>query len=195
MFVSRHREKLLNAIIYFTDNTKRCHTLKLFKLLYFLDFEIFRQTGSSVTGLEYVAWPNGPAPLLLWKELGAPKEDLRSAVSINRINDLETGAFLRRDIRAKQKFNSSYFTKRELQLMEQLAFIFMEARATDMTEVSHANRLPWGKVYRKGEGKNLPIPYELSLESEALLQDMPSLTPEEYESRKYAFKEIDEHLI
>ena len=179
MFVSRHREKLLNAIIYFTDNTKRCHTLKLFKLLYFLDFEIFRQTGSSVTGLEYVAWP----------------KDLRSAVSINRINDLETGAFLRRDIRAKQKFNSSYFTKRELQLMEQLAFIFMEARATDMTEVSHANRLPWGKVYRKGEGKNLPIPYELSLESEALLQDMPSLTPEEYESRKYAFKEIDEHLI
>ena len=84
MFVSHQREKLLNAIIYFIANTKRCHTLKLFKLLYFLDFEHFRQTGQGVTGLRYVAWPKGPAPDELWRELDAPRPDLAKAVSVIR---------------------------------------------------------------------------------------------------------------
>jgi hypothetical protein len=43
MFVSRDREKLINAIIYFLRETKHCHTLKLFKLLYFADFEHFNR--------------------------------------------------------------------------------------------------------------------------------------------------------
>ena len=55
MFVSRDREKLLNAIIYFLRETKHCHTLKLFKLLNFADFEHFRQKGRTITGLEYRA--------------------------------------------------------------------------------------------------------------------------------------------
>ncbi|WP_423905919.1 hypothetical protein [Candidatus Spongiihabitans sp.] len=40
----------MNAIAYFSRNTKYCYTIKLFKLLYFLDFEHYRQTGSSVAG-------------------------------------------------------------------------------------------------------------------------------------------------
>ena len=91
MFVSHHREKLLNAIIYFIVNTKRCHTLKLFKLLYFLDFEHFRQTGQSVTGLRYVAWPKGPAPDELWHELDDPKPDLAAAISITRRSERDSG--------------------------------------------------------------------------------------------------------
>jgi len=35
---------------------------KLFKLLYLLDFHHFRETGRSVTGLEYRAWKHGPVP-------------------------------------------------------------------------------------------------------------------------------------
>lgn len=91
MFISHHREKLLNAIIYFTAKTKRCHTLKLFKLLYFLDFEHFRQTGQSVTGLRYVAWPKGPAPDELWHELDAPKPDLAAAISVMRPSGRDGG--------------------------------------------------------------------------------------------------------
>ena len=39
LFVPREREKLVNSIIYFTRETKHCHTLKLFKLLNFADLE------------------------------------------------------------------------------------------------------------------------------------------------------------
>ncbi|WP_456664297.1 Panacea domain-containing protein [Bradyrhizobium sp. LB13.1] len=60
MFVSRDREKLINAIIYFLGATNHCHTLKLFKLLNFADFEHFRQTGRTIFNLDYKALPKGP---------------------------------------------------------------------------------------------------------------------------------------
>ena len=79
MFVTHKREKLINAIIYFVRNTKHCHKLKLFKLLSFLDFEHYRQTGRSVTGLHYDAWPKGPVPSHLDEELEKPGSDLATA--------------------------------------------------------------------------------------------------------------------
>lgn len=51
MFVSSTREKLINAIVFFAANTRHCGKVKLFKLLYLLDFAHFRETGRSVTGL------------------------------------------------------------------------------------------------------------------------------------------------
>jgi hypothetical protein len=75
MFVSRDREKLLNAIIYFLRETKHCHTLKLFKLLNFSDFEHFRQTGRTIFGLDYRALPKGPVPTTLLDEI-KPWRDL-----------------------------------------------------------------------------------------------------------------------
>ena len=191
MFVSYQREKLLNAIIYFVKNTRHCHTLKLFKLLNFLDFEHFRQTGSSVTGLKYVAWPEGPAPVELWHELRAPKEDLTKAVAIVPIRDEFTARLLRRDIMPRRKFDPQYFSRRELKIIETLAFIFKDALAHDMSGVSHAKKLPWGRVYKDGEGKNKTIPYELSLESETIIKDMSTLDADEYAYRSGAFREID----
>ena len=229
MFVSHHRGKLLNAIVYFIANTRRCHTLKLFKLLYFLDFEHFRQTGQSVTGLRYVAWPKGPAPDDLWHELDAPRPDLAATVSITRQSGRDTSFDLdaqatrdswvardfgsptpeeqsldrraggewrgppRRDIRAKRKFDLTHFTKRELRIMGWLAEVFKEALAGDMTEVTHSSRMPWGKIYAGGEGRGREIPYEISLESAFLIEDQPSLSDEEYERRKRAFAEVEQH--
>ena len=62
MIITHHREKLINAIIYFAKNTTYCGKTKLLKLLYFLDFYQFKQTGKSVTGLDYFAWKMGPVP-------------------------------------------------------------------------------------------------------------------------------------
>lgn len=192
MFVSYSREKLLNAIIYFVANTKHCHTLKLFKLLNFLDFEHFRQTGQSVTGLNYKAWENGPAPSELWHELRAPAEDLASAVVVTPIRDDITDELLRRDLKPRRKFDGRYFSPRELEIMERLVFFFAETRSDDMSEVSHARNLPWGKVFQRGKGQGSDIPYELMFESASLFEDMPPLSSEEYEYRKDAFAEIDD---
>ena len=46
MIIDHHREKLIDAIIYFVLNTKYCGKTKLFKLLYFLDFDRVNHRGA-----------------------------------------------------------------------------------------------------------------------------------------------------
>ncbi|EQD73859.1 hypothetical protein B1A_04740, partial [mine drainage metagenome] len=63
MLISHEREKLINAIIFFAIHTRFLGKTKLFKLLYFLDFEHHKETGRSVTGMDYFAWKMGPVPV------------------------------------------------------------------------------------------------------------------------------------
>src|SRR5690348_10199025 len=100
MIVSRDREKLINAIIYFLNNTKHCHTLKLYKLLNFSDFEHFRQTGRTITGLTYKAWQKGPVPTDLHAEIKRNgQEDLRRAIALYEVKDDITDELLKREIK------------------------------------------------------------------------------------------------
>ena len=75
MLVTRHREKLLNALIYFSENVMNPSKTKYYKLLNYLDFMHFQRTGRSVTGLDYFAYPRGPLPKALSKEWDNPKQD------------------------------------------------------------------------------------------------------------------------
>jgi uncharacterized phage-associated protein len=191
MFVSRDREKLINAIVFFSQKTKHCHTLKLFKLLNLLDFEHFRQTGRTVTGLHYSAWDNGPVPPALFQEIkDGLKDDLASAVVIRDQRDEFSDKLLRRDIRVKAKFRPGVFTARERSIMECLAEIFQEARGDDMRDFSHIKGLPWKAVYGNGEGKNKPIDPTLSFNSAPMMHKEPTIDKDEYEYRKELLKGV-----
>ena len=187
MFDDDRRQKLLNAINFFVRETAHCHTLKLFKLLNFMDFEHFRETGFSVTGLTYNAWPQGPAPAELWRELRNPAADLRKTVSIVPVKDDLTNALLRRDLKPFADFDASYFSRREIRIMQMLAEIFRDAEGGDMSAFSHSKNLPWHQIYRKGAGKGQVIPYELTRTSEPVLQKIETLPESEYRYRKAAF--------
>jgi hypothetical protein len=195
VFVDHKREKLVNAINYFVRNTKHCHTLKLFKLLNFLDFEHYRQTGFSVTGLQYKAWPQGPVPSQLWHELqNKIGDDLRRSVAVVQVKDDLTDQLVRRDLRAVAEFDPKYFSKRELKLMGLLVEFFAETPGADMSKFSHATGLPWGKVYRNGAGKWKDIPYELSRTADPVIGSIANLPDEEFRYRKEAFKELEQHV-
>jgi uncharacterized phage-associated protein len=191
MFVSREREKLIHAIIFFSQKTKHCHTLKLFKLLNLLDFEHFRQTGRTVTGLNYSAWDNGPVPPALYEEIkDGIKDDLSSAVTIREQRDEFSDKLLRRNIKPKAKFHPGVFTPRERKIMDCLAEIFQEARGDDMREFSHIKGLPWSLVYGKGEGRYKPIDPALSFNSDPMMHNEPTIEKEEHEYRKELFRGI-----
>ena len=186
MFLSYSREKLLNAIVYFVRNTKYCNTIKLFKLLNFLDFEHYRQTGKSVTGLSYEAWPEGPVPKELWNEIHKPSDDFKKTVTVSVVKDELTDQPTRRDFLINKKFNPKYFTKREIEIMVRLALYFNELTATDMSRYSHSKGMPWSKVFR-GKGKPpAQIPYDLTLESETIIKDMPTIDKAELDYRREA---------
>ncbi|MCK4485369.1 MAG: SocA family protein [Desulfobacterales bacterium] len=94
------------------------------KLLYFLDFMHFKQTGKSVTDLNYYAWKRGPVPKTLWKEIsGDMCDDLKQAITIVPIEHFQ------KIVSKKKKFDDKHFTKREIKLLKLTADIFMVKKA------------------------------------------------------------------
>jgi len=166
MLISHEREKLLNAAIYFAEKTEKCGVTKLFKLLYFLDFEHYKQTGRSVTGLEYYAWKMGPVPEEFYEELPAPEPDLAQKIKCQPVQtQFENPLML---IIPKAKFDNSHFSKRELSLLNHLAVEFKHHTADQMIEATHVPTLPWFRVYVV-EGKHRGhIPYEYGVPVEEL---------------------------
>jgi uncharacterized phage-associated protein len=158
MILTNHREKLINTIIYFAGHTKYCGKTKLLKLLYLVDFKNFKQTGKSITGLEYYAWEMGPVPRELFEELsGNMKPDMRSA-----IHDLPEGEGFKQ-IRPKKKFDSQFFSKNEMKLLENIAFVFKDAMADAMVESTHLKNEPWDRTLRK-KGEFQKIDYMLAID-------------------------------
>jgi hypothetical protein len=68
--------------------------------------------------------------------------------------------------------------------MDRVAEFFKELRAVDMSEFSHMKRLPWRNVYQSGKGTGHLIPPELSLDSDAIVHDAPTIAREEMEYRR-----------
>ncbi|MBI4774759.1 MAG: SocA family protein [Deltaproteobacteria bacterium] len=174
MIITHHREKLINAIIYLAENTKYCGKTKLLKLLYFLDFRHFKQTGRSVTGLDYFAWEMGPVPKDLFEEIsGKMKPDIEKAIAI--IQDPSKEGF--QLIRPKKQFDTKYFSKTEIDLLQDISFVFKDSKADTMVETCHLRNEPWDRTLKE-KGKFQKIDYMLAVDSE-----ISSLTYDEAKER------------
>lgn len=163
MIITHEREKLIQAISFFAHHTRKLGKTKLFKLLYFLDFEHFKQTGRSVTGLTYNAWPMGPVPVSLFNEIEAPSKDLTDAVHIEK-KSIQGGEMLK--IAPKGDFSGSLFSKREMRLLTSLAKEYRDMTADEMIEATHLENLPWHQIYNKEGRKQAEIPYDLAVRSD-----------------------------
>lgn len=168
MLITHEREKLINAIIYFAKNTRFLGKTKLCKLLYFFDFEHFKETGRTVTGLDYFAWKMGPVPVELYEEIDMPEPDLAEKVEFAE-KPTRRGAML--VVKPIAGFDDSHFTRRELRILKGLAAEFRDAQADDMIETTHLENQPWHQVYVEEGQRQGRIPYELALrqqEAEAM---------------------------
>jgi len=150
MISSTQRQKLLHSIIYFVENTERCQKLKLFKLLAHLDFEHFKETGRTVTGLDYYALEKGPVPRDLNSELRGTVQDLDGVVGVSTVangNDWHVVKF-----KALQEFNTDLFSRRELKILKRLAEEYRDALGAKMIDSTHLPNDPWDIAYRSEPG-------------------------------------------
>ncbi|WP_333662768.1 Panacea domain-containing protein [Acinetobacter sp.] len=162
MLINREREKLINAITFFAQNVDKCGKIKLFKLLYFLDFEHYKLTGRNTTGLNYYAWPMGPVPTALFGEIESPEPDMAENLRFSEI-PVYGGKKTMLKIEYKKDFDASLFSKRELKIMNDLASRYKTTRAEDMIEATHLENLPWDQIYRIQNKPQELIPYDLAL--------------------------------
>jgi uncharacterized phage-associated protein len=140
-----YRQKLLNTVLFFAKETKYLNLTKLMKLLNFFDFEHFKETGYPSIGLEYYAFAKGPVPKKFWLEIkdGVPPADLQDKVLISVKSwdfDKKVNAFIPKP---KAQVDFTIFTRREKAILERLAFIYQDADAATMSEVSHEAERPW----------------------------------------------------
>jgi uncharacterized phage-associated protein len=178
MLISRNREKLINAVVFFATNTQHCGKVKLFKLLYLLDFAHFRQTGRSVTGLEYRAWKMGPVPLELVQEWEQLEPDMAKAVDIVPEKVID---YIRERVVPKATFDDSLFTPRELRMMEEIAARFRDELTKPLIGFTHEDRGPWDKIWDSGRGNNERIPYALAVSDTDPNRDAILESAREYE--------------
>jgi len=165
---SIYRKKLLNAVLFFAKNTKHANLTKLSKLLYFLDFTHFNQTGYPSIGLDYYAFQKGPLPKDFWLEIkdGNVPEDFRGKLALIPMTDDFTPNYKELKIRAIKSPDLSVFTPREIKILENLAFIFRDARAGEISEVSHLPKQPWDITIKKS-GENCLIDYLLAIDEKS----------------------------
>jgi len=157
-----NRQKLVQAIVYFASRMKYCGKIKLFKLLYLLDFEHFRQTGKSVTGFEYQAWKFGPVPVELMEEWEELSDDLSRVLHIVEERGID---YDRQTVKVNDgvEFDADEFTRRELEIMEGLVARYRDEYSPMMIDVTHQQNGAWDKVWQNGQGARQRIPYELAI--------------------------------
>lgn len=165
---SIYRKKLLNAVLFFAKNTKHVNLTKLSKLLYFLDFMHFNQTGYPSIGLKYYTFKKGPVPKDFWLEIkdGNVPEDFRGRLALIPRTDDFVPNYKELEIRAIESPDLSVFTPREIKILEELAFIYKDALAWQISEVTHLPKQPWD-VTRQKIGENKPIDYLDSIDEKS----------------------------
>lgn len=182
---SIYRRKLLNAVLFFAKNTKHVNLTKLSKLLYFLDFTHFKETGYPSIGLNYYAFKKGPVPRDFWLEIkdGDVPEDFRGKLALIPRTDEFAPNYKEMEIRAIKSPDLSIFTPRETKILDDLAFIFKEARAWEISEVSHLPKQPWD-ITKKKSGENCLIDYLLAIDekSEISLDEARDSLKEHFEA-------------
>lgn len=180
-----YRRKLLNATLFFAQNTKRVNLGKLSKLIYFLDFMHFKQAGYPSIGLKYYAFEKGPVPRDFWAEIkdGNVPEDFKGKFGLIERTDDFAPSYREVEVIAIEKPDLSVFTPREIKILEELAFVYKEAKAKDISEVSHLPKEPWDITIKK-KGKNKLIDYLLSIDekSEISLNDAKDTLKEHFEA-------------
>lgn len=179
-----NEQKIINAIIYFVNNTKDCKKTKLFKLFYYLDFIYFKRFGLSVTGYNYIAMPYGPVPSKLLEQFDKNEfpDEYQKHFIVEKITDDQDGYSFRIVLKNK-KADLDWFSPNELTVLNEVVEIFKDISAKEMTEASHFKNAPWDKTVKsKGIGKS--IDYFLAMDDESIL------TREEIEERFKLQKEL-----
>lgn len=160
MLILHEQEKAFNAIKFFHKHTMGCDKLKLFKLLFFLDFEHYEKTGRTVTGFNYKAWNHGPVPIELWQDIKYNTQVLENDFSI------EPGStgYDSMCLVPKTEYNPSVFSKRERAILADVAERFEMMNATEIEEFTHRAGTPWQRVFEvdKRPDTIIPLEYQLS---------------------------------
>jgi len=138
-----NKQLIGNIMILLAERCKPLYHTKLLKLLYLIDEESTRKTGSPITWLDYNVWQFGPVA-----------EDIyfSKAEGYNKFSE-----FVRFDLVADSKyiirpvstFDDSEFSDGDLELIEEVIRKYGNLNTKRLVEITHAEGSMWEKAKRK----------------------------------------------
>ena len=112
--------------------------------------------GRSVTGLDYGAWPEGPLPPKLNREIKLGlKQDMAARARFDEKPKDDDTKFIKVTYLGGHS-DLKVFSRREKDIMDALVTRFELLTAAQMSKVSHAPGQPWDIVWQGGKGKKKP---------------------------------------
>jgi hypothetical protein len=150
--------KLREAIIFIAERSASdpgFGAIKLNKILHRADLRSFVQYGRPLTGVEYQALTNGPAP----RRLLPIKKQMLQAGEIDE-DEREVGGHTQVRIIAKRPHDPSVLTESDVEILNIIISELWGRTAVDVSEASHGRA--W-RIARKGDDL---IPYEAAFLSE-----------------------------
>lgn len=134
-----------------SESDDKFGAVKLNKLLFYADFYAYLRFGRSITGQEYFAIEEGPAPrrLVPVREFMVDNREL----AIQKI-DVGLSKPKHRPV-ALRDANYSLFTAAEVALVDGVIEQFKDKTGTDLTNLSH-NFSGWQIAFAQGEKSTIP---------------------------------------
>ncbi len=130
-------KKLTEMVVFFTGKMQPWKT-KMNKLLFYADFSHFKQTGFSISGINYRAIPMGPVP----NNFNSIFEYLANK---NKIDIFYTpfpdgGIGEQFNPNPQKQFNTELFSEKELSVLEEIAVRFKSTTTKEIIEISHKEK-------------------------------------------------------
>lgn len=143
-------EKYINVILFFIENVQNLGRTKLYKLLYFLDFDHYEKYGESVTEESYQNKELGPVPVHAEEVINKMKED-----GILDILPEPVINFVRHKFVAKAHHDPKVFSQTEIEMLCEVAEKWAHHTANEIVSASHGEA-PWIATARD---QIIPYPY------------------------------------
>lgn len=132
-YTKLNKEKIINMILCFAD--KNILKTKLLKEMFYADFLNYKNTGESITGLEYAKITLGPVPDDYEQILNECYQNNIISYDIEFKNEYEYHT-----IKRIAKINKQIFTKEELQIINDVKNFFNKYKSKDIVNFSHEEK-------------------------------------------------------
>lgn len=128
-----NKSKIVNLILIFAK--KGILKTKLLKEMFYADFLNYKNTGASITGLEYAKLPYGPVPDDFEKIITECKNKKLISYSIEYINEYEL-----HNIKCLTEIDETVFTKEELNIIDKVIKFFKDYKSKEIADFSHEEK-------------------------------------------------------
>lgn len=138
-----NEDKIKNLLLHFAESIPELPITKAMKLFFYVDFAHFAKTGSSVTGLDYHCWDQGPVPPVVHKRLDKGRFDFIMPLEKKGRSHIIKST-------PGTKANLSIFSKNEIDTINQTLMLKKDLNVTELSRQTH-QELPWLKTERFGK--------------------------------------------